>query len=115
MFVSLQVTVAPKSVIEVAKNTICPKAPFPFGKGRDSYSPNCVIDVKSCKEICGKKCTDICKNQHKQCNRGHLSTTFLFCQFSTNLGAEISLPYVNYEVIEETNVKPGKNPYKRFD
>ena len=110
----LQVAAAPKSVIDVAKRSICPKEPFPFAQGKDSYSPNCVIDVKSCKEICGKKCSQLCKQQHQQCDRGHLATTFLFCQFSSNLDPEVNLPYVKYEIVEETNVKPGKKPYKRY-
>ena len=75
---------SPKSVIEVAKKTICPKKPFPFGRKHDSYSTECIIDVKTCKDICGRKCGDLCKEQHVACNRGHLSSSFLFCQFSSD-------------------------------
>ena len=106
---------APKSVIDVAKSAVCQKSPFPFGNGHDAYSPSCVIDVNSCKEICGRKCTGVCKTQHLQCDRGHLPNNFLYCQFSVNLMDEITLPYVTYEVVEETNVKDGKKPYKRYE
>ena len=111
-FLYLQVLNAKKSVIDVAKSMICPKVPFPFGKGRDAYSPNCVMDIKTCKEICGRKCSKLCENQHPQCSRGHPPSTFLYCQFSTS--DDVCLPYATYEVVEETNVKEGKKPYKRL-
>ena len=103
-----------KSVIEVAKKTVCPKSKFPFGLGRDSYSPSCVIDVHPCKDVCGKRCTGRCKEQHSQCSRGHLHPDFLFCPSSTDEVVHSTLPYITYEVIEETNVKEGKKPYKRL-
>ena len=110
-----QVGDAPKSVIEVAKKSVCPKTTFPFGSTRLSYSPICVIDVQTCKDICGKKCQNSCKNQHTDCDRGVLSPSFLYCQFSPNVqGGDTNLPFTTYEIIEETNVKEGKKPYKRY-
>ena len=103
-----------KSVIDVAKKSVCPKTPFPYGSGRDHYSPSCVIDVHSCKDVCGNKCTSKCKTQHTQCDRGNLKESFLYCQSCDALGEDVKLPYVTFEIIEETNVKEGKKPYKRF-
>ena len=100
-------------MIEVAKQTVCPKGPFPFGSARPCYSTACVLDVLPCKEICGRQCKGMCKTQHTVCDRGCLKSSFLFCQFSSDGAAEDMLPYSTYEVIEETNVKEGKKPYKR--
>lgn len=94
--------------------SVCPKSPFPFGTGREYYSPSCVVDVHTCKDVCGKKCTGACKTQHTQCDRGHLKSTFLFCQASAVVGEDVTLPFSSFEIVEETNVKEGKKPYKRY-
>ena len=115
IFLCFQVDDAPKSVIEVAKKSVCPKRPFLFGSTRLSYSPSCVIDVHTCKDICGRKCQNLCKNQHPECARGVLSPSFLYCQFSPDVPVvNTTLPFTTYEIVEETNVKEGKKPYKRY-
>ena len=112
--VLFKVVTSVKSVIDVAKSSVCPKMPFPFGSRRDYYSASCVIDVYHCKDVCGKTCTSRCKTQHSQCDRGHLKSDFLFCQASAGVGGDVTLPYSTYEIIEETNVKEGKKPYNRY-
>ena len=57
---------------------------------------------------------ELCKDQHPQYKRGHIPSTFLYCQFSVDIPSDVCLPYSTYEVIEETKVKEGKQPYKRF-
>ena len=80
-----------------------------------SYSTSCVIDVHTCKDMCGRKCQNLCKNQHPDCDRGVLNSLFLYCQFSPDVpGGNTNLPFTTYEIIEETNVKEGKKTYKRY-
>ena len=78
------------------------------------YKPSCVEGVLSCKDICGKKCTNECKKQHTSCSRGKLDDKFMFCPMS-QIQSDIQLPYVTYEITVEETVKEGKQGYKKTE
>lgn len=113
----LKVVDAPKRAKDLLKTMVCAKKIFPYGDPEHKffYDPTCVIDHKSCKEVCGKKCKEDCKKQHTLCARGKPGEDFLFCSSRSDLGSDIELPYVQYKYVKETNVKEGKNPYTKME
>ena len=96
---------------------VCPKKEFPYGNPEYKfyYDPTCVIDHKSCKEVCGKKCKGDCKTLHTDCVRGKPGNDFLLCNSRDEFGDEVELAYIEYTYVKETNVKEGKNPYTKME
>ena len=59
---SCKVADLPKHAPDFLKTLLCQKKPFPFGKESDKtfYDPSCVLDIQTCKEICGRTCQNGC-------------------------------------------------------
>ena len=110
-----------RSVRAQVKKSVCPKMELPYGESakfrRDFYNPACHNDLlASCKDICGKRCRKQCKNEHDgDCERGLLTEDSFFCPMRDDAENAANLPFVYYEIVEEANVKEGKNAYKKMD
>ena len=108
---------APKSIDVLVKSKICPKKKLPYGKAENDtfYDPNCIEGVLECRDICGTKCKNECKNRtHPQyCSRGKLPQNFLYCPTQTD--STDVLEYLTYSLVIDKNIKEGKKVYKNMD
>ena len=107
---------APKTARSLVKSKICPKERFPYveSKNEKFYKPSCVEGVLGCKELCGKRCTKECKQEHNDCSRGKLDETFMFCPMANSQG-DMELPYVSFAVATQEGAKEGKKAYKKTE
>ena len=112
----LQVVSTPISATALLKSKICAKQPFPYGQHNFEtfYNPTCIEQIYTCKDLCGEKCIGNCNKPHPGCNRGKLSSNFLFCP-KQPADIELEIPYMKYELVEAKDLKEGKKAYKKTD
>ena len=116
-FLYFQVVNAPKNVDTLLKSRICEKKVLPYGKQENGYfyDPACIDGMYECKNICGTKCKQKCKNLNHSpdCGRGRLPQDFLSCP--SKAVSQGVLEYISYGLVEDKFLKEGKKPYKKME
>ena len=112
----LQVVRAPNSARSQVKVSMCPKEKFPYGRNEFEtyYSPACIENMLSCKDICGKRCKNECTPNHEACERGKLSNNLMFCPMRPSKNGN-KLEYVKYKLVAEKSHKEGKQAFKKME
>ena len=97
------------------KSTICEKKKLPYGRSETVtyYNPGCVDGVYVCRDICGKKCKKLYKENSDcgGCARGHLPDDLLFCPSRVT---DVRLEYLSYGLVVDKFIKEGKKAYKKM-
>ena len=109
---------ASATVEGLLKSRVCNKKQFPYGdnEGVTFYDPSCIEEMYTCQDYCGKKCVKNCNINHdSECPRGTVPSNFLYCPLREEKDKTSSIPYVHYELVEDSNIKEGKKAYKRTE